>query len=132
MSGETIFVVEDDPDVRAYMATVLSTLGYSVVEAEDGPSAVAMLDGAPKIDLLLTDMMLPGGMNGIDVAQVVRDRIPDIRVIYTSGYTDSEQVTQKLSGAGVEFLPKPYTIDRLTSTVRKLLDAADTVDGNGE
>ncbi|MFQ5766114.1 MAG: PAS-domain containing protein, partial [Rhodospirillales bacterium] len=85
---ETILVVEDDADVRRTTVALLDELGYRVVEAEDGPSALRELDRHTEIDLLFTDVVMPGGMKGPDLADEVGRRRPDIRVLYMSGYTE--------------------------------------------
>jgi len=119
--NEFVLVVEDDPDVRAFVVASLEKLGYRVSSAADGPEAVAKLEKLPPLDLLITDVVMPKGMNGKAVAEIVREYHPNARVLYTSGYARSEIVE---SGDRVTFLPKPYKRAVLAQTVRRLLDVA--------
>jgi len=118
---EYVLVVEDDPDVRAFVVASLEKLGYRVSSAADGPEAPEKMDKLPPLDLLINDVAMPRGMNGKEVADTVRTRHPDARILYTSGYAQSAVVE---TGDGVTFLPKPYKRAVLAQTVRQLLDAA--------
>ena len=120
--GETILVVEDDPDVRDYIATVLDVLGYKVLEAEDGPSALALAEQAAEVVLLLTDVVLPGGMNGREIAEAFRTQNPNIKVLYMSGYTENAIVHQGRLDSGVQLLNKPFKREVLAKRVRAALD----------
>lgn len=119
---ETILVVEDDPDVRAFVASALGVLGYTIMEVGDGPSALASMEKIPKIDLLFTDVVLPAGMNGRELADEIRKRDPDIKLLYTSGYTDNAIVHHGRLDAGTQLLTKPYTRVSLALRVRSILD----------
>lgn len=119
---ETILVVEDDPDVRTFLVSTLEILGYRVYHAEDGPKALALLEEAPDIDMLLTDVVLPQGMNGRQVADEVQKILPDIKVLFTSGYTENAIVHHGRLDEDAELLAKPYTIQTLSKTVRAILD----------
>lgn len=123
MGDASIFVVEDDPDVRAYVVTALGILGYRVMEAEDGPSALAMLEEMPPIDLLLTDMVLPRGMNGRQVADEVQKRRPRVKGLFTSGYTENAIVHHGRLDEDAKLLTKPYTRETLARKVRAVIDA---------
>jgi CheY-like chemotaxis protein len=83
---ETILVLEDDDDVRTYSVEILRELGYRVVEAHDGPSALRLLGRQGRVDLLFTDVVLPGGMTGAQVAEQARDLKPSLKVLFTTGY----------------------------------------------
>jgi CheY-like chemotaxis protein len=120
---ETILVVEDDPDVRGFLVAALGVLGYRIVAAEDGPAALALLDGLAQLDMVLTDVVMPKGMNGQQVAAAVRQRFPRVKVLYTSGYTANAIVHQGRLDEDVELLSKPYTRAILAQTVRRVLDA---------
>jgi PAS domain S-box-containing protein len=120
---ETILVVEDDSDVRAVVVRALSVLGYKVLEAKDGPTAMALLDDAPKIDLLFTDVVLPGGMNGREIAERMRQRHPRIKVLFTSGYTSNAIVHHGRLDDNVRLLTKPYKREDLARKVRGALDS---------
>ncbi len=121
---ERVLVVEDEPAVRAVIKRVLERLGYRVFEAESGPAARRLWDEKNgEIDLLLTDMGLPGGMTGLDLAESLIVRKPNLKIIIASGY-NTELVTErpdKLIGA--VYLGKPFEIETLTTTVRQCLDA---------
>ena len=120
---ERILVCEDDEDVRAYSVEVLRELGYEVLEAADGAAALALLDGGgARVDLLFTDVVLPGGITGEIVAERARAIQPDLPVLFTTGYA-----REAISNAGrldpeVELLPKPFTYADLATRVRQLLD----------
>ena len=123
---ETILVVEDDLDVRAYVVAALGTLGYRVMEAEDGPAALAMLNQVSHINLLLTDVVLPHGMNGRQVAEEVRKRYPRVKTLFTSGYTENAIVHHGTLDKDAELLAKPYTREALARKVRRVLDAPES------
>lgn len=120
---ETILVVEDNDAVREVVATVLRDRGYQVLQAADAMQALAIVDNlqAP-LHLLLTDVVMPG-MNGVELAQQVRQRLPEVKVLYTSGYTENVLFERDVSHEGTAFLAKPYRPDQLASKVRELLDA---------
>ncbi len=120
---ETILVVEDDPDVRAYVVGALRVLGYEILEAADGPSALELLDGVTDLDLLLADVVLPGGMNGRQVAEQVQKRYPHVKIIYSSGYTENAIIHHQRLDQDAELLAKPYTRRTLAEKVRSVLDA---------
>lgn len=119
---ERILVVEDDPDVRAFINLALGSLGYDVTACRDGPSAMKILDGLPDIDLLLTDVVLPGGMTGRELAERVVELRPGIRVLFSSGYTVDSVVHHGRLEPGVELLAKPYSRDTLARRIREILD----------
>ena len=122
-SGETILIVEDDPEVRILAVNVLSGLGYQVVEAPDAKSALAVLRHSGTVDLLLSDIVLPGELNGADLAAEVRDRLPGIKVVFMSGYTESALDANKSSEHGFHFIQKPFGKPILAKTIRTALDA---------
>ena len=86
--GETILVVEDDPRVRRVAVRRLKELGYAVIEADSGPAALRVLDREEPIDLLFTDIVMAGGMTGVDLAQEARRRRPGLKILFTSGYAE--------------------------------------------
>ena len=117
-------MVENDPDVRDNLTAALKALGYQVASAGDGPAAMAMLDDLPPLDLLITDLMMPHGMNGKDVAGIVRERYPNVRILFTSGTTTTMVAASGGEDDTIAFLPKPYRRTVLAQTIRQLLDAA--------
>lgn len=121
-ANETIFVVEDDARVRGYAVEALRELGYTVLDAANGPQALKSLDAAPKLDLLFTDMVMPD-MTGSRLADLARRRRPDLKVLYTTGYTrDAVMIHNGVLDPGTNFLAKPFSIDQLASKVREVLD----------
>jgi len=120
--SETILVVEDDPDVAEFTTAALESLGYRVLQASDGPSALRCLQEIPHLDLLVTDVVLPGGMNGREVAGKVQEAFPSTKVLFISGYAESIVVHQGRLEIGVNFLPKPFAKDALARKVRTSLD----------
>lgn len=121
---ETILVVEDDDDVRTYSVDILRELGYRVIEAHDGPSALRLLERQTRIDLLFTDIVLPSGLTGAQVAAEVRKLRPGIRVLFTTGYARNAIVHHGRLDAGVNLIPKPFTYAQLAAKVRDVLDAS--------
>jgi PAS domain S-box-containing protein len=123
VSSETVLVVEDDEEVRAFSAEVLRELGYAVLEASDGRSALRILaQDDLKIDLLFTDVVMPG-MSGKELSDEARKARPTLKVLYTSGYTRNAIVHGGRLDAGVALLAKPFTSRDLAERVRELLDA---------
>ncbi len=120
--GEMILLVEDDPNVRQLAAQLLDQLGYSFIEAADGPAALAALAEAPRIDLLLTDVMLPLGMNGVEVARRARERRPGLKVLFMSGYAEGA-LAPGAGGLEVDLLHKPFRKAELAARLRRALDA---------
>ena len=120
--GETILVVEDNEGVRDYAKEVLEELGYRVVEAGDAAQALTVLNKMPRVDLLFTDVVLPGPDNGRVLATKAREKYPNLPVLYTTGYTRNAIVHQGRLDADVELLNKPYTQQDLARKVRDLLD----------
>ena len=117
----TILLVEDDTAVRAYALSQLQGFGYTVIEAADGPSALAILQQRGDIDLLFTDIVMPGGMNGRALADAARQLYPGLRVLYTSGYTENAIVHHGRLDEGARLLGKPYRRSELHRAVRAAL-----------
>ena len=118
---ETILVVEDDAAVRQYACTQLKASGYRVLEAADGPSALALLGQRDDVELLFTDVVMPGGMNGRALADAARRLRPGLRVLYTSGYTENAIVHHGRLDADALLLSKPYRRQALDRAVRTAL-----------
>jgi len=119
---ERILVVEDDRNVREFPVTALKNHGYNVVEAEDGETAIEHLKNGPPFALLFTDIILPGGMNGIEIASKAREIQPRIKILYTTGYTDDAVVPDDQLNLDVTLLNKPYRRAELLEIVRTVLD----------
>jgi PAS domain S-box-containing protein len=120
---ETILVVEDDDDVRSYSVETLRDLGYRVLEAKDGPAAMRVLESNVRVDLLFTDVVLPGGMTGANVAAQAVTFRPALKVLYTTGYARNAIVHHGRLDRGVQLIVKPFSGQELAERVRDLLDA---------
>jgi PAS domain S-box-containing protein len=118
---ETIMVVEDDALVRNFVSGQLQGLGYRTVGAANGPAALSLIEDGEPFDLLFTDVIMPGGMSGRDLADKARKLRPDIKVLYTSGYTDNAIVHQGRLDPGVLLLSKPYRKSQLATMIRRAL-----------
>ena len=125
-AGETILIVEDHEDVRRFGISALEGLGYRVVHAPDGPSALRLLDqaGGPSPHLLFTDVVLPGGVSGPELADLVSRRHPDLPVLFASGQARSLVRPDGTLVPPERVLAKPYTVERLAASVRESLDQA--------
>lgn len=122
--SETVLVAEDEDGVRELLRKVLTEYGYTVLTARHGRDALMVAaDRACGVDLLVTDVVMPE-MNGRELAETLRDRQPDLKVLYISGYTDDEVVQRGISGREVAFLRKPFASEELVRRVRGVLDAA--------
>jgi len=122
VKGERILVVEDDPRVRRVSVRRLKELGYAVVEVETGPAALEILDNGEPVDLLFTDIVMPGGMSGIELAREARARRPELKVLFTSGYAEPAVIEKGLLTANSGWLGKPYNIRELAAKLRELID----------
>ncbi|HRK69419.1 MAG TPA: response regulator, partial [Hyphomonas sp.] len=120
--SETILVVEDDATVREHVVAQLKALGYHVLQASSGAMAMEVLMQAQDIDLLFTDVVMPGGMGGRDLADAARRLRPDLKVLFTSGYTENSIVHDGRLDSGVKLLSKPYRRKQLASKIREVLD----------
>ncbi|CAN5745900.1 hypothetical protein BH09PSE5_BH09PSE5_01380 [soil metagenome] len=118
---ETILVVEDDPEVRSTVVETLGALGYRVLKASDGQSALAIVESGAQIDLLFTDVVMPGPLRSPDLAKRAKALQPDLQVLFTSGYTENAIVHGGRLDPGVNLLSKPYRRDDLARKVRQVL-----------
>jgi signal transduction histidine kinase/CheY-like chemotaxis protein len=118
---ETVLVVEDDEDVRGTVVELLSDLGYRVLKAKDAQSALAIIESGVPIDLLFTDVVMPGTLRSPELARKARERLPEIAVLFTSGYTDNAIVHGGRLDEGIELLSKPYTREALARKIRHVL-----------
>ena len=120
-NDQSILLVEDDPDVRVNTVDMLRELGYGVFAATDGPSALRLLELHPNMTLLLTDVGLPGGMNGRQLADEATRRRPGLRVLFTTGYARNAIVHHGRLDPGVELIPKPFSLASLGAKLRQVL-----------
>ncbi|NQE61708.1 PAS/PAC domain [Caulobacter sp. RHG1] len=120
--GERIMVVEDDPAVRMLVTEVLGGLGYGLIEAADGREACRLLDARPQIDLLVTDVGLPG-LNGRQLADYARQKLPGLRVLFMTGYAEQAAVRSGFLEPGMDIVTKPFAIDALSAKIREMLES---------
>ncbi|HTJ93194.1 MAG TPA: response regulator [Pararobbsia sp.] len=118
---ETVLVAEDDEDVRATVVDLLSELGYRVLKSKDAQSALAIIESGVPIDLLFTDVVMPGPIRSTELARKARERLPAIAVLFTSGYTDNAIVHAGRLDEGIELLSKPYSREAMARKIRHVL-----------
>ncbi|WP_246705283.1 PAS domain-containing protein [Rhizobium sp. RM] len=118
---ETVLVVEDDDEVRDTVVALLADLGYRTLRAVDAASALTVIDSGIPIDILFTDVVMPGTLKSPELARKAKERLPDIAVLFTSGYTENSIVHGGKLDAGVELLSKPYTREALARKFRHVL-----------
>ena len=119
---ECILVVEDDDVLRSYTVESLSELGYSLLQARHGQEALLLLDGVHQIDLLFTDVVMPGGMNGRQLADEALRRRPHLKVLFTTGYTRNAIIHHARLDPGVQMIGKPFTMNELARKLREVFD----------
>ena len=118
--GETLLVVEDDPAVRSIVLDELNELGYTTLEAMDGPTALPILQSAQKIDLLISDVGLPG-LNGRQIAEIARQHRPGLPVLFMTGYAQSAAARSEFLAPGMEMISKPFSMDEMAAKIRSML-----------
>ena len=121
--GETVLVVEDEPTIRMLIVEELEENGYRAIEAADGPSGLRIIQTDTRIDLLVTDVGLPGGMNGRQVADAARLARPDLKVLFITGFAENAAVGNGLLGPGMEVITKPFVMAAFVNKIRDLIDS---------
>jgi CheY-like chemotaxis protein len=119
--GETVLVVEDDPAVRLLILEVLSELGYVGLEAIDSESALQILTNRDRIDLLISDVGLPNGLNGRQLAEVARERRPNLPVLFVTGYAERATERREFLGRGMQMITKPFAMEALAAKVKEII-----------
>jgi CheY-like chemotaxis protein len=119
-TGETVLVVEDEPVVRGVILEMLGEQGYRTLEAVDGPSGLNILRNGQRIDLLITDVGLPG-MNGRQLADQARETRPDLKILFITGYAESVAISDGFLQPGMEMITKPFALDNLSRRVRAMV-----------
>lgn len=120
--GETVLIIDDEETVRMLVAEVLGDAGYRVIEAPDGPAGLEILRSDVRIDLLISDVGLPGGLNGRQVADAARETRPDLKVLFITGYAENAAVGNGLLAPGMEVLTKPFVMADLALKVHDLIE----------
>jgi PAS domain S-box-containing protein len=121
-TGETVLVIDDEPTVRMLIVEVLEEAGYRPLEAEDGPSGLKILESGSRIDLLITDVGLPGGMNGRQVADAARRTRPDLKVLFVTGFAENAAVGNGHLEPGMEVITKPFVMAELASKITEMIE----------
>jgi PAS domain S-box-containing protein len=121
--GETVLIVDDEPTVRMLVAEVLSDLGYNALEAEDGASGLKVLNSDARIDLLVTDVGLPGGLNGRQVADAGRSVRPGLKVLFITGYAENAVLSHGHLDPGMHVMTKPFAMDAIATRIRELIES---------
>jgi CheY-like chemotaxis protein len=122
--GETVLVVDDEPAVRMLVTEVLEDLGYVAIEAADGPSGLKLLQSDRRIDLLVSDVGLPGGMNGRQLADAARIGRPALKVLFITGYAENAVVGNGHLEPGMHVLTKPFAMEMLASRIKAIITGA--------
>ncbi|WP_246784856.1 PAS domain-containing protein [Bradyrhizobium sp. S69] len=120
--GETVLIVDDEPTVRMLMREVLEEAGYVAIDAADGPAGLSILRSDARIDLLVTDVGLPGGMNGRQVADAARTFRPGLKVLFVTGYAENASVGNGHLDAGMQVMAKPFAVAEFGNKVREIID----------
>jgi PAS domain S-box-containing protein len=120
--GETVLVIDDEPTVRMLVSEILEDLGYVALEAEDGPAGLKVLNSEARIDLLVTDVGLPGGLNGRQVADAARARRPDLKILFITGYAENAVLSHGHLLPGMHVITKPFAMDVLATRIRELIE----------
>jgi PAS domain S-box-containing protein len=122
--GETVLVVDDEPTVRMLIADTLSELGYECIEAAEAASGQKVLQSDVKLDLLITDVGLPGGMNGKQLADAAREHRPDLKVLFITGYAENAAISNGHLDPGMHVLSKPFPMDKLAARIKAIIEGS--------
>jgi CheY-like chemotaxis protein len=123
-SGQTVLVVDDEPTIRHLIDEVLDEQGYTVIGAADGAAGIKVLQSGARIELLITDVGLPNGMNGRQVADAARSLRPGLKVLFITGYAENAAVGNGHLEPGMELLTKPFTMQGLSAKVAEMMNAS--------
>jgi CheY-like chemotaxis protein len=121
--GETVLVVDDEPTVRMLVAEILEELGYKAIEAADGAAGLRILESNVRIDLMVTDVGLPGGMNGRQMADYSRASRPDLKVLFITGYAESAVIGNGNLDANMHVMTKPFSVEGLAMRIKSLIES---------
>jgi CheY-like chemotaxis protein len=120
--GETVLVVDDEPTVRMLVADVLGSLGYIAIEAADGPAGLQVLQSDARIDLLVSDVGLPGGMNGRQMVDAARATRPDLKVLFITGYAENAVLGNGYLEPRMHVLTKPFAMEALATRIKAIIE----------
>jgi CheY-like chemotaxis protein len=120
--GETVLVIDDEPILRMLITDVLQENGYQALEAKDGPSGLKIIESDARIDLLITDVGLPGGMNGRQVADAARKARPDLKVLFITGYAENAVLGNGTLSPGMQVMTKPFEISAMAAKIRDMIE----------
>ena len=115
-------MIDDEPTVRMLIVEVLEESGYTPIEASDGPSGLKILQSDARIDLLITDVGLPGGMNGRQVADAARMTRPDLKILFVTGFAENAAVGNGLLETGMAVITKPFVMAELASKITEMIE----------
>ena len=119
--GETVLVVDDEPTVRMLVTDILDDLGYTAIEAGDSAAGLKVLQSDVRIDLLVTDVGLPGGMNGRQMADAGRMSRPDLKVLFITGYAENSVLGNGHLAHGMAVLTKPFPVEAMAGRIREMI-----------
>ena len=119
--GEVVLVIDDEPTIRMLVAEVLADSGYAVIEAVDGPAGLKVLESNARIDLLITDVGLPGGINGRQVADAARVQRPNLKVLFITGFAENAVLGQTRLESGMFVMTKPFQMDAFAQRIREII-----------
>jgi CheY-like chemotaxis protein len=122
LAGRTVLIVDDEPTVRMLVIDVLEDLGFTVLEAGDGAAGLRVLQSDTPIDLLVSDVGLPGGMNGRQLADAARTIRPDLKVLFITGYAENAIIGNSQLGPGMRVLTKPFVVETFASRVLEMIE----------
>ena len=122
--GESVLVFDDEPTVRMLVAEVLGELGYAAIEAADGAAGIKVLQSKARVDLLITDVGLPGGLNGRQMADQARVSRPELKVLFITGFAENAVLNHGHLEHGMHVLTKPFSMEALATRIKGLLDGS--------
>ncbi len=121
-AGETVLIVDDEPTVRMLITDILDDLGYAAIEAGDSATGLKVLQSDVRIDLLVTDVGLPGGMNGRQMADAARAHRPHLKVLFITGYAENAILGNGTLPPGMAVLTKPFAMDMMAARIRSMIE----------
>ncbi len=121
-AGKVVLVIDDEPLIRMLIGEVLAEAGYAAIEAHDGPAGLKVLESTARVDLLVTDVGLPGGMNGRQVADAARITRPNLKVLFITGYAENAAVGDGRLGKNMFLVTKPFEMESLAARIHEIME----------